>query len=106
MGVYPLYLRFSPLIKITVKGRSMYPRYKEGDILIVNKLAYLFGKPKIDDIVLLKSPVENRLLIKKISFKKDGKYFVIGENEKESIDSRNFGWVYRESILGKVIKLH
>lgn len=81
----------------------MYPRYKEGDVLVVNKLAYLFQKPKVNDIVLLKSPREKRWLVKKISYEKGGKYFVIGENENESADSRQFGRIERKNIIGKII---
>ena len=39
---------------------SMQPTYKEGDYIIVNRLAYLMDKPKQGDIVALYSPGENR----------------------------------------------
>jgi signal peptidase I len=37
---------------------SMQPTYKEGDYIIVNRLAYLMDKPKQGDIVSLYSPGE------------------------------------------------
>jgi signal peptidase I len=36
-------------------------------------------------------------------FLKEGMYFVIGDNFNASIDSRNYGPVAEENILGKVI---
>ena len=39
---------------------SMLPTYKEGNIIAVNRLAYLMDKPKQGDIVALYSPGENR----------------------------------------------
>ena len=31
------------------------------------------------------------------------KYFLEGDNKKESIDSRKFGWVDKNNIIGKVV---
>lgn len=49
----------------------------------------------------------NRFLIKritKIDPSVDGeKYIVSGDNKKDSLDSRIFGWISKKDILGKVI---
>ncbi len=42
-------------------------------------------------------------LFKKIKKIKKGKYFVLGENPKDSFDSRRFGEIQRNQILGKFI---
>lgn len=40
-----------------VKGTSMEPTFHTGDRVLVNKLAFVFGKPTTGEIVVFKSPV-------------------------------------------------
>ncbi|GKU80596.1 signal peptidase I [Paenibacillus sp. L3-i20] len=40
----------------TVDGHSMEPTLEEQEWLFINKLVYLFGSPKVGDIVILKDP--------------------------------------------------
>ena len=53
-----------------VKGHSMEPTLREQEVLVVNKWKYLFGSPKVGDVVILKNPLENdgkeKLLVKRI----------------------------------------
>ena len=90
----------------------MEPLCKEGDFLLLDKISYLMFRPKLGDIVVLKHPQQERLLLKYITKEKldESKYlyWVEGLNKTESSDSRSFGWVPRELILGKgiVIKKH
>lgn len=44
---------------------SMEPTLKEGQILIIAKMGYLFGDPERGDIVVLKDELENKYLIKR-----------------------------------------
>lgn len=82
----------------------MQPTIKDGTAVLINRLAYLFKKPKIGDIVVLK---RQKYIIKRIAAinpSADGEQvFVIGDNKKESNDSRHFGWIGKDNILGKVI---
>ncbi len=95
-------MRF-PFFKVS--DRSMEPTVKSGDYVLVSKLSYIMGKPKVHDIVILKHPSKNIFLIKRIS-KINGKwYFVTGDNAPVSTDSRTFGPVNQESIVGKVISV-
>jgi signal peptidase I len=54
----------------TVEGHSMEPTLTENEWLFVNKLAYLVGKPKVGDVVILKEPYtgvkEKKFLVKRI----------------------------------------
>ena len=77
----------------------MEPTFQDGDAVLVNRLSYFFKKPKIGDLVVLK---REKYIIKRITKIKDNKIFVEGDNKKESIDSRGFGWVDRKRIVGKV----
>ena len=78
---------------------------KNGDSIMVSSIFYLFSKPKIGDIVVFKR--NGKVFIKritKIDPSADGdKYFVKGDNERDSMDSRRLGWIGRREIMGKVI---
>lgn len=89
-----------PLFKFKIEGNSMIPAFKAGDKILVSKLSYFLSKPKIGDVVVLK---KKKFIIKRIARVKNDKIFVIGDNKNESIDSKNFGWVEKKEIVGKVI---
>lgn len=58
------YFIASPFI---VRQTSMFPTFKDGDYLIVDKLSYRFDSPKRDDVVVFKPPFsENTYFIKRI----------------------------------------
>ena len=82
----------------------MEPALKSGDYVIVNKLAYVFGNHSKDDIIVLKHPNEKeKFLIKRISLvTNSNEYYVIGDNKGFSQDSRHFGPVKKDLIIGKV----
>ena len=50
-----------------VEGWSMQPTLDDNDRLIVNKLAYRIGDPRVGDIVMLYSPMEpDKALVKRV----------------------------------------
>jgi signal peptidase I len=50
-----------------VDGSSMEPSLHDGEVILVNKLAYLFGSPQRGDVVVLRSPRDpDRDIIKRI----------------------------------------
>lgn len=83
----------------------MEPFLKEGTIILVNRLSYLLSKPNIDDVVIIKkfSVKEKDYVVKRITNIKNEKYYVMGDNKEESTDSRDFGWIEKKDIIGKVI---
>ena len=85
-----------------VHGSSMESTYREGDRLFVSRILYLVTSPGINDVVVVKDPRDGRLLLKRITKIIGGKYFVEGDNPDSSTDSRTFGEIERENILGKV----
>ncbi len=91
--------------KILVSGDSMSPLYSDGDILIVDIYAYNEKYPSVDDIIVFKHPyIMDFLMVKKIAeIRDDGRLFVIGVNPAYSTDSRSFGTISQEAVLGKVI---
>lgn len=78
----------------------MSPSFIAGDAILVNKLSYFLSNPRAGDVVVL---MKEKFIIKRITKVKKGKIFVVGENKEESTDSRNFGWVSRRKIVGKVV---
>ena len=81
----------------------MLPTLKPGQDVLVFNWVYLFSKPKIGDMVVIK--VDVREMVKRISKINDRQkmIYVLGDNEKESTDSRKFGLIDKSQIIGKVI---
>ena len=92
-----------PLVKYKITGASMFPTLKPSQNILVNKLIFLFSKPKIGDIIALKDPRTGKILIKRITASQNSKYYVIGDNKSASTDSRVFGWIGKKDIIGKVV---
>ena len=76
----------------------MLPTLKPGQDVLV---WCWFIKPKKGDIVAIKH--YGKEMIKRIHLSSDRGIFVIGDNKKESTDSRNFGWISKDQITGKII---
>lgn len=92
-----------PLRRFKVKDRSMEPRIREGDCVVVARFAYRIGKPRKGDIVVVRSPDEDKFLLKRVVETEAGRYIVAGDNKEYSVDSRKFGPISKDSIIGKVI---
>ncbi|MDP3726989.1 MAG: signal peptidase I [bacterium] len=91
-----------PILKFQVQEESMKPFISSGDVILVNRLSYLFKNPKIGDVVVIKNN-KKKYLIKRIQRIREKTYFVVGDNKKQSIDSRNFGWIAKKDIVGKIL---
>ena len=76
----------------------MLPTLKPGQDVLV---WCWFYTPKIGDIVAIK--VNGREMIKRIQSYNGRGYFVQGDNKDQSTDSRKFGPIKKEQIIGKVI---
>ncbi len=89
------------LSRFKISGHSMAPTYSEGDNVLVSSLPLIFARPKKRDVVVFEK--FNRFYIKRIAKIEKGKYFLVGDNKKDSFDSRRFGSVKRNQIKAKVI---
>jgi signal peptidase I len=97
-----------PVTRYIVDGPSMEPAYRAGDRILVNRLAYRTSEPQPGDAVILRDPEHaSRLLLKRIADtpppigEGPRSYFVTGDNAAASRDSRHFGPVGREAIVGR-----
>lgn len=78
----------------------MLPTLKEGqEVLTFNWWKVV--RIKVGDIVVVR--VNGKEMVKRIQKTDDRRIFVIGDNKKMSTDSRKFGAVKKEQIIGKVI---
>ena len=90
--------------RFRVSGRSMTPLLEPGQEVLINPAAYRHTLPQPGDIVVVRHPYQPHLrLIKRITDVLDEeRYIVKGDNPLESTDSRSFGPVGFEHILGQV----
>ena len=96
-----LYRSF-PIIQVV--GDSMYPTYRDGEIIFGTRF-FRKSKLKIGDVIVYKSPREDRTVIKRIAYMSaDSKFFYcLGDNADHSYDSRHYGSVFSKRIMCKVI---
>lgn len=84
-----------------VKEQSMKPSFKESDFVVA--MRYIFSRPRVGDVIVIKHIATRRLLLKRITMTHDKQYWIEGDNKRESHDSRHFGWIGGDEISGKVI---
>jgi len=90
-----------PFSRYKVVGHSMEPIFRDGDTLWVNRLVYLFSSPRERDIVVFNH--NNKFLMKRVSKVGKNGYLLIGDNKKDSLDSRHLGSINKRQILGRVV---
>lgn len=94
-------MKYFPFGIVKVSGNSMLPTLKPGQYCLVSPLPYYFSKPKPGDIIVAALP--NKEVIKRIKTANTEGYFIVGDNENESTDSRNFGLIKGNKILAKIV---
>jgi signal peptidase I len=129
--------------RIRVEGSSMEPTLHNGEFIIVNKLAYRLGKPRLGDVIVFRFPNDpgqdyikrvigvpgDRIKVSQGHVFVNGKMldepyiaampnysgdwtipadalFVLGDNRNNSSDSRNWGPVMMEAVIGKALLIY
>ena len=86
-----------------VDGDSMSPGLASGNKVLVDPRAAI--AVAVGDIVLARHPYKQttRLIKRVTEISESGDYFLTGDNPDESTDSRTFGPVRADTIIGKVV---
>lgn len=95
-------MKFFPLAIIKVIGSSMVPTFLPGQFILVSPLPYLYSEPKIGDVIVAMQA--KRMVVKRIQYIDETSVFVVGDNPKESTDSRTSGKISRQDIIAKVLR--
>lgn len=90
--------------RFRVTGTSMQPLLQPGEEILINPYAYKEALPQINDLVVATHPDREDLeIVKRISYiTEDGNLFLLGDNSNHSTDSRSFGTISLDKIVGKV----
>lgn len=77
----------------------MAPLIVEGDELLFTPT----NRPRVNDIVLAQHPTNAAIvLIKMVDSIREGEFYLTGINQSTSSDSRDFGWLSNDLLLGRV----
>ena len=100
---------------IIAQGQSMEPTIKNGDVLIVSRLRYGFhlplhqkylirwARPKTGEVVVFYTPAGELAVKRCSSLIDDRRFYAEGDNGLASYDSRSYGSVPVDNIIGKVL---
>lgn len=106
MAFFVIHFLF-PLVQVC--GDSMYPTYKDGEILIGYR-TFLKSHLKIGDVIIFKCPTDGRTVVKRIadiSTQVDGEdilFYCLGDNSEHSYDSRSYGYFSSRNLICRVFK--
>jgi signal peptidase I len=113
--VFAMFIKLFFIDLMITQGRSMLPTLKPCSLLVVNKAAYGFripglglylfrwSSPKPGELLIFYTPLGERAVKRCYSVDEEGTSFVRGDNDLESFDSRSYGLVSTDHILGKVV---
>ena len=91
---------------LRVVGNSMERTLKEGDLVTYKKINLKNIDLKIGDLVVASHPrTKNKFIIKRIHGIYQNKFDLRGDNSLSSTDSREFGLIQLDLIIGKVEKV-
>jgi nickel-type superoxide dismutase maturation protease len=80
-----------------VVGNSMSPKLEPGQLLVATPL---FRRLRPGQVVIIDH--DGKQKVKRIERVTNNKVFVIGDNLPLSTDSRHFGWLHHNQVIGRV----
>jgi signal peptidase I len=123
--LFALFMNFN-FHTVIVDGQSMLPTLTSGEKVVVSKAYWLVGPIHEKDIIVIKDPTGDGYIIKRVfrmagetvpvdkwpDFRQlqtdpyvipEGQVYVLGDNLRGSEDSRKFGPVGLDKVIGKVV---
>ena len=100
---------------IIAQGHSMEPAIQNGAVLIVSRLRYgirlpwqqkyliRWTGPKVGEVVIFYTPAGELAVKRCAALTESGDFFAEGDNGAASYDSRAYGAVPPDNIIGKVL---
>ncbi len=89
---------------LKVSGNSLFPKFSEGDFVVVCKIPFFFNKSTRQGDIIIFEHVDYGLMIKMVeSVSPDGYHIWVIGTHPDSTDSRDFGFISMQSVIGKVI---
>lgn len=88
-----------PFTRVRIVGPSMEPSLSNGDWWLVRRTSDV----RVGDAALLVHPLRPDLLVVKRLVRREASgWWVVGDNEAESEDSRQFGVVPEANVVGRL----
>lgn len=85
--------------RVLVSGKSMEPALHDGDMLLI-----VYGaRARPADVVVVALPGDRPVAVKRAVHRSDEGWWVEGDAAADSTDSRSFGRVPAEALLGKAV---
>ena len=88
---------------LRVTGESLFPVYNEGDFVLISKIPFSFNAIRPGDVVVFRHPVYGIMIKRVAQISPDRKLYTVLGSHELSVDSRQFGPVERQAMLGKVL---
>ncbi len=80
-----------------VVGESMYPTLQQGELVVAKRVKQL----RSNDVIVFEHKGLEK--IKRIREVEGNRLYVVGDNPLFSTDSRHYGMIFIEDVIGKVI---
>lgn len=88
---------------LKVHGDSLVPDYQEGDFVFVSKIPFLFDSARPGQVIAFHMPPYGTLIKRIDQVLEEGQAYFVTGTHPQSVDSRQFGPVGRQALLGRVI---
>ena len=88
---------------LKVSENSLSPVYQEGDYVVISTIPLLFGAPRRGDVIVFRHAVYGTLIKMVEAVAPGGEEFSVVGTHADSVDSRRFGPISRQDVVGKVI---
>ena len=93
----------------------MEPAIKNGNVLIISRLRYglrlpwkqkyiiRWAQPKVGEVVVFYTPMGELAVKRCVELTERGNFYAQGDNSVASYDSRSYGSIPADNIIGKVL---
>jgi nickel-type superoxide dismutase maturation protease len=85
-----------------IDGLSMAPTMVQGDWIWIDRWTLDQRRPLVGELVLFELPEDGRWVVKRVQRSSADAIWVLGDNPQQSLDSRQFGPISVEQIVGRV----